>query len=75
MPALRCGSCNRFRPVEEFEVYDVELESVSITDGEVYGTLRATISVQCPECGEEIGTMEAMDVEVKLGSAKEIVQA
>jgi len=69
---LRCSSCNKFRAAEEFDVTNVDLDNVSSSILFVYGELTATISVTCPECGEEIGTLEVSSVNVKLGPTKDI---
>lgn len=69
---LRCPNCNRFRKAEEIEASDVELENIGVAGDEIYGSLEATLIVTCPECGEEIGTLECYDVEVHLGSVKAI---
>jgi len=69
---LRCASCNRFRSAQEFEVQSVDLENVGVDDEKIYGELTATIGVTCPECGEEIGTLEVSGVEVTLGNTKDI---
>jgi len=72
---LRCPSCNRFRSAQEFDVSSVELENVGVDDGKICGELTATISVTCPECGDEIGTLEVSGVEVTLGPTKDIEPA
>lgn len=71
---LRCPSCNKFRAAENLECVDVDITSVNIENGVIYGELRASISVTCPECGEEIGTLEVDGVEVKLGHKNDIEQ-